>query len=117
MLPGRRSLISPAMVLPLQPGKVIGEPLDGLARLGSKLMRCRIVDRSGRGCDLLDATQERTCLSQERLGLLGCLGGNGVRALVSRGLVGHGASIPFPAAAGGLDTEDAREALTAEAST
>ena len=84
---------------------MISEALDGLVRLGGKLVRCRIVDGSGRGRDLLDATQERTCLSQERLGLLGCLRGNGVRALVSRGLLGHRASIPFPAAAGGLDNQ------------
>jgi hypothetical protein len=97
---------------------VIGEPLGGPARLGGKLMRCRIIDRSGRDRDLLNATQEGTCLSQERLGLLGCLRGSSVWVLVGGGLVGHGASIPFPVAAGGLDQlEMLAKGLTAEAST
>lgn len=96
--------MSPAMVLPLQHGQVIRQPFDGLARLGDELMRCRVIDRSRRGRDLVDTTQEGAGLSKERLGLLGCLHGSSVRALVNRGLVVHGAKYPpFPAAAGGLD--------------
>jgi hypothetical protein len=83
------------MVLVLQPDYVIREPLDGLARLSGKLMRCRIVDRSGRGRDFLNATQKGMCVSQERLDLLGCLRGSSVGSLVSGGVVGHRASIPL----------------------
>ena len=95
--------MSPAMVLPIQQDQVIGEPRDGLARLGGKLMRCRIIERSGRGRDLLSATPKGTCLPQERLGLVSCLRGSSARALVSGGVVGHSASIPLRATAGGLE--------------
>jgi hypothetical protein len=67
MLPGRHSLTSPAMVLPIQRDQVTGDPLDGLARLGGQLVHYQIIDRSGRGGVHLNATREGTCISQERL--------------------------------------------------
>jgi hypothetical protein len=80
------------------------------------LMRCRIVDRSGRGCDLLDATQELRASRRSAWVFLAALvatasgrwsaGASSVMAPVS----------PFPPRPAGWITEDAREALTAEAS-
>ncbi len=92
MPPGTGGFMNPAVVLPLQPDEVIREPLDRLARLGGELVGREIIDRSSRGLDLVNATQEETSLSQERLGFLGRFGRGG-RPLVSGMVVCHRDSV------------------------
>ncbi|MEO8898339.1 MAG: hypothetical protein ABI473_06550 [Candidatus Dormibacter sp.] len=94
MLPGTGGFMSPSVMLPLQPDEVIREPLCCLSRLSGELVGGGIVDRSGRGHDLVNATQEETSLSQERLGFLGRLGRGG-RPLVSERIVPHRDSVPL----------------------
>jgi hypothetical protein len=92
--PGTGGFMSPAVMLPLQPDEVIREPLCRLSRLGGELVGRGIIDRSGRGHDLVNATQEEASLSQERLCLLSRLG-RGDRPLVSERIVPHGDSVPL----------------------
>jgi len=66
--------------------KMIREPLDRLDRLAGELAGRAVIDHSGRG--IFNVTQGRAGGSQERLGLLGCLGFS-VRPLLSGSIVVH----------------------------
>lgn len=110
MTSGTGGFMNLAMVLPRQPDEVIGEPLHGLTRLRGELVGWGIVDRPSRDGDLVNAPQEGTSLSHERLSFLerSCRGGVG--ALVGERVVGHCDSFARRAAVMGISDADPKEA-------